>query len=354
MLTSEGAIDLLTGLVSVYSPSGQERPAADYLVAAMRTQGLRAEVDAAGNAVGTLGEGERELLLLGHIDTVPGVVPVRREGSLLFGRGTVDAKGPLAAFVAAAARVGPLPNLRVTVVGAVEEEAATSKGAYHIVGHQAPPIAAIIGEPSAWDRVTLGYKGRLLVEYERVQPAAHSAGQVRGAPEEAVEFWLHVQRWCAAYNEGREGRFATVDPSLRAIRSSSDGLAERVEMSIGLRLPPGIELPPFIEALDAWAGEARVATRGYEQPYHGSRRTPLAGAFLAAIRAAGGTPAFVNKTGTSDMNVLGAHWACPLVAYGPGDSALDHTPHEHVDLDEYLRAIDVLERVIRRVADAGV
>ena len=40
-------------------------------------------------------------MLLGHIDTVPGRVPVRREGGRLYGRGAVDAKGPLACFVAA-------------------------------------------------------------------------------------------------------------------------------------------------------------------------------------------------------------------------------------------------------------
>ncbi|MCX6020116.1 MAG: acetyl-lysine deacetylase, partial [Chloroflexi bacterium] len=38
---------------------------------------------------------------------------------------------------------------------------------------------------------------------------------------------------------------------------------------------------------------------------------------------------------------------CPIVAYGPGDSALDHTPHEHVPIAEFERAVRVLERVLR-------
>jgi LysW-gamma-L-lysine carboxypeptidase len=46
------------------------------------------------------------------------------------------------------------------------------------------------------------------------------------------------------------------------------------------------------------------------------------------------------------MNVVGPHWNCPLVTYGPGDSNLDHTPHEHIDLREYDAAIDVLTRVL--------
>jgi LysW-gamma-L-lysine carboxypeptidase len=35
------------------------------------------------------------------------------------------------------------------------------------------------------------------------------------------------------------------------------------------------------------------------------------------------------------------------VAYGPGDASLDHTPHEHIDLDEYHRAIAVLTHVLQ-------
>jgi LysW-gamma-L-lysine carboxypeptidase len=72
-------------------------------------------------------------------------------------------------------------------------------------------------------------------------------------------------------------------------------------------------------------------------------------ALRGAIRAEGGQPAFVHKTGTSDMNIVGRVWNCPMVAYGPGDSALDHTPDEHIDLNEYLRAVRVLTRALERL-----
>jgi [amino group carrier protein]-lysine/ornithine hydrolase len=61
-------------------------------------------------------------------------------------------------------------------------------------------------------------------------------------------------------------------------------------------------------------------------------------------------PGFGLKTGTSDMNVVGPAWRCPILAYGPGDSALDHTPHEHLSLDEYWQAILVLEGALRGLA----
>jgi len=58
----------------------------------------------------------------------------------------------------------------------------------------------------------------------------------------------------------------------------------------------------------------------------------------------------VVKSGTSDMNVVGPAWRCPILAYGPGDSSLDHTPEEHVPLQEYWRAVLVLEEALRAFA----
>jgi LysW-gamma-L-lysine carboxypeptidase len=64
----------------------------------------------------------------------------------------------------------------------------------------------------------------------------------------------------------------------------------------------------------------------------------------------GGRAAFKEKSGTSDMNVLLPAWACPMVAYGPGDARYDHTPMERLSLDEYGRSIAVLRDVLRRAA----
>ena len=74
------------------------------------------------------------------------------------------------------------------------------------------------------------------------------------------------------------------------------------------------------------------------------RDSVLARALRVAIRQAGGTPVFKLKTGTSDMNVVAPHWNAPTLAYGPGDSRLDHTPEERLDLAEYDRAVAVLTR----------
>jgi LysW-gamma-L-lysine carboxypeptidase len=92
--------------------------------------------------------------------------------------------------------------------------------------------------------------------------------------------------------------------------------------------------------------------RGWEHPWRGDRANALVRSFVAGLRAVDpATPlGFLVKTGTSDMNVVAPIWKCPILAYGPGDSMLDHTPDEHLDLDEYWRAILVLEAALRAFA----
>lgn len=340
-------VSLLREMLEIYSPSGQEEEISAYLVARMREMGFRAYQDGAGNAVGILGDGEKDLMLLGHMDTVEGFIPVRIQDGCLYGRGAVDAKGPLAAFLLAAARVGPVPGWRIVVVGAVEEES-SSRGARYLLG-QFSPRAAIIGEPSGWDGVALGYKGRLRVLYRLVASVRHSAAEGPSAAEEAVGFWNRLLQYATERNGGERFRFHTLDPTLHKITTRNGGFEEEVTMDITLRLPPGLDLPSLKEQLRAWAGDAAVGFSGEDEPFRAEKNTPLVRAFLRAIRSFGGTPTFKLKLGTSDMNTVGPVWRCPIVAYGPGDSRLDHTPQEHLDLEEFRQAARVLEMVIREM-----
>ena len=275
-------------------------------------------------------------------------------------------------------------DVRFLVVGAVEEEAATSKGARFIRDQlngttQPLPDACIIGEPSSWRRVTLGYKGRLLVSLNASQPMAHTAGPDAGVSTVAVDFWNWIADYCDEFNADREKIFDRLLPSLRGLHSDTDEqLHDTVVAQSGIRLPLDFDVMDLVEGLATWAvdrsgsqqgadvtsllpefdGTLRfdgstctieLAFRGYERAWRSDSRNDLVRCFLGAIREADPDtrPGFVVKTGTSDMNVVGPAWQCPILAYGPGDSNLDHTPNEHIHLDEYWQAVQVLEQALR-------
>ena len=372
------AVDLVRGLVAIPSLSTHEAPAAAWLASQMRAHGFdRAFVDAAGNAVGELGDSAaaRTLVLLGHIDTVPGNIAVRIDGDRLYGRGSVDAKGPLATFVAAAARFGSAAaraaDLRIVVVGAVEEEAATSKGARFIAARfngdiDRVPDACIIGEPSHWNRITLGYKGRLLLDLTADQPMAHTAGPDASVASVVVDLWNWVTAHAAQANAGKDKAFDQLTPSLRRfITHTTEEMHDTVDAQFAWRLPIGFDVDAFMKEIDTQANRPTseranktsftLTFRGHEQAWRGDRSNTLVRSFLAGLRSVEVSEklGFVLKTGTSDMNVVAPAWKCPIVAYGPGDSALDHTPNEHLELDEYWKAVNVLEETLRSFSAAS-
>ena len=344
MIPSADNISLLVGLLQRFSPSGQESSASKYLVSQMRGLGFDARLDEIGNAVGSFGEGPKELMLLGHIDTVPGYIDVRQDGDKLWGRGSVDAKGSLACMTSAAAQIGPRPGWKITVIGAVGEEA-DGRGARYL-RDRCNPDCLVIGEPSGWDRVTLGYKGDAYFWYVVRRGVTHTATELESASEAAVHFWNRVSARCAEINKSRERVFDQLTPNLRSISNSSDGFTETAQLTIGLRLPLEMSLEDLEDELTLLAGDGIVELIRGDPAYKAEKNTPLVRAFLSSIRQAGGRPAFAVKTGTSDMNTVAPAWDCPTLAYGPGDSMLDHTLDEHILISEFRKSVSILADVI--------
>ena len=342
--------ELLSGLVAIPSVTGKEQQASQYLTRWMGEHGYRARVDEVGNAIGERGRGGKQIVLLGHIDTFPGELPVREAEGDLYGRGSVDAKGPLATFAIAAAAIDLPADTRLIVIGATEEEGASSRGARHILDRYSP-VLCIIGEPSRWDRITLGYKGRLTMEWSWRGPLGHSAGPALSPAEAALGTWRSVRDYAETFNSGRLGSFERVEPKLMELNTGRDGAYGWARMHIVLRLPPDVRAEKVESGLRQLDQGAQMSFHGHEQAFVAKKSSLLTRSLLAAVRAEGGEPRFVHKTGTSDMNVAATVWSCPIVAYGPGDSSLDHTPHEHINLDEYARAARVLKRALQTIAD---
>lgn len=341
--TDAGAADFLEELISIPSPSTQEARAVEFFGERLSQEGFRCHTDAAGNAVAELGERGPRIVLLGHIDTVPGHVPVRREGDRLYGRGAVDAKGSLVNFAAATLRAHLSGELeaRVQIVGCVEEEVPSSKGAAYRANQPAPDLC-LIGEPSHWDRVTLGYKGYLRAQLARTRGLSHTAAADASIAAEACRLWTRFESQAATLNADRRALYDQLLLHLNAVSSSDDGRYEQATLDVSLRLPE--DLGP--EAAEAWLAELAtdwtLETAGGVPAWSGARTTPLARSLARSIARTGGRAQFQRKTGTADLNRVAPAWGCPAAAYGPGDSALDHTPDEYLDLEELRQSTAVL------------
>lgn len=340
MSSADSPLPLLESMLACSSTSGHEGPLAALMEERMSKLGFDAGIDQCGNIIGEIGDPDGPtIMLMGHLDTVPGEVPLRRDGDHLFGRGAVDAKGPLATMVMAAVAAAEAGvQARFLVAGVVEEEVASSRGAHHLVASQPRPDALVVGEPNGWDGLGIAYKGRTGVTLDVRRPPAHTSAPAERAVEAAVGVWQAVRDYLDQLPVQGNGDFDRPIAALTRI----DGDIIRAKAEIVCRVPPGFDFEDFERHLDhLTAGEPTrldERTAAVEQ----DRRDPVVRALCASIRGAGARPRLKRKCGTCDMNILVPAWNVPAAAYGPGDSALDHTDHEHVSITELERGAGVL------------
>ncbi len=185
------------------------------------------------------------------------------------------------------------------------------------------------------------------MEYSVQRSLTHTASQAISACEAAVQFWNRLQVEKEAFNTGRTRVFDQLTTSLRKMNSVEDGFSETALLQFNLRLPPELSVTEVARLLSRLAEDGELRLVDGIECFRGEKNTPLVRVFLAAIRQQGGKPGFLVKTGTSDMNLVGPAWNCPILAYGPGNSNLDHTPDEHISITEYLASVRVLREVLQ-------
>lgn len=335
------ARELLIDLVSIPSPSGEEDALAHHLVSFFEAYDREAWVDDRGNV---RAPGDDGVLLTSHLDTVPGDIPVRTEDGVLWGRGSVDAKGSLTAMAVAAVNTG------ASFAGVVGEEV-DSSGARSLIENRDPPEAVVNGEPSGWEGITLGYRGLLGGTYVSTSESGHTSRPDPNAIQHAIRWWSRVEdvferdAWESVFEQ------VTAKPVGFDAGTAEDGLSVEATMDVQLRVPPDMTTDAVREVADGELEHGTVTWWDEVQPVMASPRTPVARAFRVAIRESGGDPRLLRKTGTSDMNVFAEAWDVPIVTYGPGDSSLDHAPNEHLPLAEFDRALEVLEAAAARLLE---
>jgi LysW-gamma-L-lysine carboxypeptidase len=360
----EQAVRLLTNLLGIYSPSGKEGDIANFLAEEMKKLGFQVGLDAIGNVIGVVGEGEPTIFLCGHMDTVAGHLPLRVEEGKIFARGAVDAKGPLAAMVMATAEVAKEPefNGKVLLASVVEEEA-TSRGVRHMITQGIQADYAIFGEPSGVENITIGYKGQIQLRVVCKTQTGHSSTPwlYENALEKAYELWLQIKKSYPPVEQA-ESPFNAITGCLTKV---SGGRATSVvpfetEMQIDIRVPVQFTTAQVIDQTLKVVAKYKAANpkvtmkasvEDTVEPFEVNKASPLVHSLSASIRKVLNKPAtLLRKTGTGDMNILGKAMNLPIVTYGAGDSKLDHTLDEHIVISEYLDSIQVYKETLLKLS----
>lgn len=344
-------------MVSTPSVTGNEAEIASLLKNRMTELGYNSSIDQVGNVMGLIGKGSPHVLLCGHMDTVPGDLPITLEDGVLTGRGSVDAKGPLAALI-----IGGRQALNdgfvgsFTVIGTVDEEG-QNKGVKEIIRKGLKVDYAVFGEPTNVNTITVGYKGMLLVRIKVSTETGHSSApwMFVNAIEAGMELYNFIKKAATSVTVEDE-EINTLTVTLREMQGGGryGTMPCECEMWIEFRVPIGIKTEVIIELVRDQVHEfesrnERIWTEFmvYDrvEPYLADKKSILVKAFSRAIYTqTHDIVTIVKKSGTGDMNYFGNVTRTPCITYGPGDSHMDHTDNEHIIIEDYLKAIKLISQ----------
>ena len=327
------ALELTRKLVAIESTTYHEYPAAVFLEEFLQEEGWTVERMAvpkpSEGTPGAAGGGERfnvyaqmpggaEIVLSTHMDTVPPYVPLREDDDHLYGRGACDAKGIIAAQVAAADKLRAM-GVKVGMLFVVGEER-DSAGA-KVANTQARGSKFLInGEPTD-NRMALATKGALRVELYAHGKMAHSAYPELGdsAIDKLVAVLTDIQKIELPVVE--EIGDTTVNVGLISGGHAPNVVADKAEAHLLIRL-----VGPTEDVMDAIercvAGRVRVE---YSLDLK-----------FVRMRTVGDRPTMIAKFAT-DIPTL-TNWGEPFLL-GPGSIHVAHTPDERISKKELLECV---------------
>ncbi len=355
-------LQLLLDSLKIYSPTTKESPFAAFLAERMGRMGYsRVRLDKAGNAIGEVGRGSVRLLLCGHMDTVPGALPVRKTRNSIFGRGAADAKSPLCALLVAGALAAD-SGIAITFAGVTEEEG-EGAGIETLMKGNAKFDYAVFGEPGGANRVTIAYRGRVALNVKVKTEGGHAGSPwaYRSAFDEFVSMLTRLKEYERSKEvAGNHFRSLSIVPTVVRAGSYQNVVPNTCEATLDLRFPPSIRSSSAIAEVRAAAersGEGRSVevtpgepTEAYEVDGNSRLLRAFQRAIILRLKA---KPGLVRKTSTGDMNTFAHRKRTECVTYGPGVSATSHTDAEVVQVADYLNSIEVLGEAFKQLAVLG-
>lgn len=322
-------VALARELIDIDSTTGSEGEAAAFLAAYLRGRGYSVLEQPLGEGRANVlaAAGEPQLVFSTHIDCVPPFFRSREEDGVLYGRGACDAKGILAAQVAAADRLRAGGETRVGLLFVAGEERG-SDGALAANRLASPCRFLINGEPTD-NRLGTATRGVYRVRLLSVGKAAHS-----GYPE---------------LGESAVDKLLDALANLKAVTWPVDDLLGPTHYSVGV-LQGGVApnvIPPnaHAEILFRTVGDHAVVREALHAAVRGLatvqevleippvRLDPVPGFDTAVFSY------------TTDIPFLSA-WGRPFLL-GPGSIHVAHTDQEHMPIAELHRAVHLYEQLAR-------
>ncbi len=339
------AVDMLTDLLKAYSPTGEEHRAITILKEYAIDLGYEdVYIDEIGNLIASYGDGDTSIAFIGHIDTVPGELPVVFDGEKITGRGAVDAKGPLTALFIGVSQAQTYidKNIKVYSIAVVGEEG-DSRGARNLISRGFKTKGSIIAEPSNNTGIVIGYRGSIKLKIQCNGYGGHTS-----SPMLESSACISLLRIWNSISEKMHGFKYSENSSALLHLCCGDGSRYNIypkygEMLIDIRVAINESLESILKFIDTIMKEFKLCTYttlDYTPPIRISPNNIAVRALARAILKQGEKPRMLYKLGTSDMNLLYPYVTRNIAAYGPGKSEFSHSDKEEITVEDLIHGIN--------------
>jgi len=359
----ENYIKILLNAIRIFSPSGKESEMAEFLLNFLKEHNFKnPQIDEAGNVIGEIGNGQPVLLISSHIDTINDFIEVKEDSEKIYGRGAVDAKGPLMSLAIAASKFcNKKINGKIIFAGIVNEETSV-EGINTFLKNHTNINFAIFSEPNNLTNVVVAYKGRSLIEINIISKkgTGHPANSwmFDNSIEIAYNYYLIIKKLCNDKYRGKTPYFSVIPTITEFIsQEGKNVIPSKASFYIDLRYPPGIDFNKLMEDLEMVKGEyskdldciieQKILSNVY--PYSLDTKNKLVKVLIESIEETLSIKGkLTRKTGTTFMNVIGNKLKIPTVSIGPGNPTLEHSKEEYILKKDFLNSIKIMERFIEK------
>ncbi|MHA1229885.1 MAG: M20/M25/M40 family metallo-hydrolase [Candidatus Helarchaeota archaeon] len=355
-------LETLKKALEIFSPSGEESEIGNFLKDLLIKLGFNnVKKDNIGNVSGEIGSGEPVILLSSHMDTINDKLEVHEDNEKIYGRGAVDAKGPLFSLLFGASKfVDKNLNGKIIFAGIVQEEISTI-GIETFLNSISGIDYAIFSEPNNTNNIVVAYKGRslikILVESKKGPGHPANAWLFNNSIEAGFRFFQQIKNLCETKYKGRTPYFSVI-PTITEFQSAEGKniIPSKAEFYIDLRYPSGIDVDllfkdidkeklNFIEKNSDFLVKIEILSKVL--PYSVNPKLKFIQTLCNSIESILETKCkLTRKTGTSFMNVIGNKFKIPTVSIGPGDPRLEHTKNEYIYKNDFLNGIKIVEKFI--------
>ncbi|MEI7826586.1 MAG: M20/M25/M40 family metallo-hydrolase [Euryarchaeota archaeon] len=334
--------------MNIPSTSTHEREISLFLENKLLDLGM--EIIRSGNSlVGKLGRGRPVLMLCGHLDTVPPYFPPRIQGTRMFGRGTADDKGGLAAVIDAIASTEQSKLKGTLLATFVVDEELRSLGAQDIMPHLEADFG-VVCEPTNL-KIVNGHKGRLTFHIETIGKSAHASKPELGknAIVEMAKLVLQIGQIPLKQHPvlGNE----TITVSAISAGDAPNIIPDRCRIDVDYRYVPPHDASSVLEMLRVELPEARIEfaddPKNFSRPFYLPTHEIIT-LLDESIRCSGQVPQVLTMDASTDASRFNEA-GIPTIVFGPGDIAQAHTTDEWVDLREVETASVIFRELIKRV-----